>query len=42
MMKDRAGKLVKQLSGDMSYYSFTPSKLPPNPKLILITKWRIY
>lgn len=38
MMKDRAGKLVKQLSGDMSYYSFTPSKLPPNPKINIDNK----
>lgn len=33
MEKARAGKYVKQLSGDMGYYSFSPAKLPPNPEI---------
>ncbi len=33
MKKERAGNLKKQLSGEMTYYSFCPSKLPPNPKI---------
>lgn len=33
MNKERAGFLKKQLSGDMAYFSFCPSKLPPNPKI---------
>ena len=31
MKKERAGTLKKQLSGEMAYFSFYPSKLPPNP-----------
>lgn len=30
-MQERAGTYKKQLSGEMAYYSFSPSKLPPNP-----------
>lgn len=33
MNKERAGILKKQLSGDMAYFSFSPSALPPNPPL---------
>ncbi len=33
MKKERAGTLKKQLSGDMAYFSFYPSKLPPNPSI---------
>lgn len=33
MKKERAGTLKKQLSGDMAYFSFYPSKLPPNPPI---------
>lgn len=33
MRKERAGKLVKQLSGEMAYFSFSPSKLPPDPTI---------
>lgn len=33
MKKERAGTLIKQLSGDMAYYSFYPSKLPPTPPI---------
>ena len=33
MKKERAGTLKKQLSGDMAYFSFHPSKLPPNPPI---------
>ncbi len=32
-MKDRAGKTVKNLSGDSAYYSFCPSPLPPVPRI---------
>lgn len=31
MKKERAGALSKQLSGEMLYFSFHPSKLPPKP-----------
>ena len=30
-MNERAGKLVKNLSGEMTYYSFRPCALPPVP-----------
>ncbi len=33
MSKDRAGSLVKNLSGASEYYSFRPSPLPPEPLL---------
>ena len=33
MKKERAGTLKKQLSGEMEYFSFYPSKLPPNPHI---------
>lgn len=33
MKKERAGTLKKQLSDDMTYFSFYPSKLPPNPPI---------
>lgn len=33
MKKERAGTFKKQLSGDMAYFSFYPSKLPPNPSI---------
>lgn len=34
-MKVRAGILEKQLSGERAYYSFHPSKLPPNPTILI-------
>lgn len=33
MQKERAGNFIKQLSGEMSYFSFMPTKLPPNPPI---------
>lgn len=33
MEKERAGTFKKQLSGDMTYFSFCPSKLPPDPQI---------
>ena len=33
MKKERAGTLKKQLSGDMAYFAFCPSPLPPNPTI---------
>ena len=33
MKKERAGTLKKKLSGEMAYFSFYPSKLPPNPHI---------
>ena len=33
MKKERAGTLKKQLSVEMAYFSFYPSKLPPNPPI---------
>lgn len=33
MKKERAGTLKKQLSGEIAYFSFYPSKLPPNPTI---------
>lgn len=33
MKKERAGTLKKQLSGEIAYFSFYPSKLPPNPPI---------
>lgn len=33
MKKERAGTLKKQLLGEMAYFSFYPSKLPPNPPI---------
>ena len=33
MKKERAGILKKQLSGDMAYFAFCPSPLPPNPTI---------
>lgn len=33
MRKERSGILKKQLSGDMEYFSFHPSKLPPTPQI---------
>ena len=32
-MNERAGKLVKNLSGEMTYYSFRPCALPPVPDI---------
>lgn len=32
-MKERAGKLIKNFSGEMTYYSFRPCALPPVPKI---------
>lgn len=34
-MKNRAGELVSNLSGEMLYQSFRPSPLPPNPPIEL-------
>lgn len=33
MQKERAGNFRKQLSGEMSYFSFMPTNLPPNPPI---------
>lgn len=33
MRKERAGSFKKQLTGEMAYFSFSPSKLPPNPPI---------
>ena len=33
MKKERAGTLKKQLSGDMAYFAFCPSPLPPDPTI---------
>lgn len=33
MQKDRSGSFKKQLSGEMAYYSFAPTKLPPHPSI---------
>lgn len=33
MANKRAGFLLKQLSGDITYFSFSPSKLSPNPPI---------
>lgn len=33
MKKERAGTLKKQFSNDMTYFSFYPSKSPPNPPI---------
>jgi len=33
--KERAGFIRKQLSGDMAYYTFVPSQLPPEPPIQL-------
>lgn len=30
---ERSGSLVKNLTGELSYYSFKPSPLPPVPSL---------
>lgn len=35
MSKERAGKLVKNLSGISEYYSFKPSPLPPEPAIAI-------
>lgn len=32
-MKNRAGELVTNLSGQMAYPSFKPNPLPPNPAI---------
>ena len=32
-MTNRAGTLVSNLSGEMSYESFRPTLLPPNPPI---------
>ncbi len=32
-MEHRAGKIIKNLSGDMAYKSFLPNQLPPNPPI---------
>lgn len=32
-MKNRAGEYIQNLSGEMSYKSFKPSSLPPNPPI---------
>ena len=40
MKKERAGFFKKNLSGDASYYSFSPSKLPPSPEIIIDEKVR--
>ena len=34
-MKERAGKLKQNLSGDLAYFSFLPNKLPPVPQIIV-------
>lgn len=33
--KERAGFIRKQLFGDMAYYTFMPSQLPPEPPIQL-------
>ena len=33
MQRERAGNFKKQLSGELSYFSFMPTKLPPNPPI---------
>lgn len=35
MSKDRAGSLIKNLSGASEYYSFRPSPLPPEPAITI-------
>lgn len=35
MSKERAGKLIKNLSGISEYYSFRPSPLPPEPAIAI-------
>ena len=35
MNKERAGKLIKNLSGISEYYSFKPSPLPPEPAITI-------
>ena len=35
MSKERAGKLIKNLSGKSEYYSFRPSPLPPEPAITI-------
>lgn len=34
-MKNRAGEYISNLTGELTYYSFLPSKLPPDPPLEL-------
>ena len=34
-MRDRAGKMRRNLSGEAAYKSFTPTPLPPNPPIVL-------
>lgn len=34
-MKERAGTLEKQLFGESAYYAFHPSKLPPDPPILI-------
>ncbi len=34
-MKKRAGYYRKNLTGDLAYQSFVPSRLPPNPEIII-------
>ena len=34
-MENRSGKLIRCLSGDMSYQYFLPARLPPMPSLVL-------
>ncbi|MBQ9572429.1 MAG: Fic family protein [Acidaminococcaceae bacterium] len=36
-MKNRAGKTVRNLSGEMAYYSFYPQPLPPQPNIAIDT-----
>ncbi len=33
MQKERAGNFKKKLSGELSYFSYMPAKLPPNPPI---------
>ena len=36
-MENRAGKTVRNFSGDTAYDSFYPRPLPPEPELVLVT-----
>ena len=39
-MKNRAGKMVRNLSGEMAYYSYYPQPLPPQPDIEIDTEMR--
>lgn len=39
-MKNRAGKMVRNLSGEMAYYSYYPQSLPPQPDIEIDTEMR--